>query len=132
MDNIGDIIYVLLVIGAVIGSLIKKSREHRPVPPVVSDDEEEKADFPESLQELFKPPVPPAPKPPTVRKVADNKVVNATTAKKRSGLTSRNTSRQDVELESIETEPIIELEDADWRKAILYSEIINRPRYMEL
>ena len=139
--DIGDLIYLVIVIGAVIASIIKKKMDS-----AGSNEERPKRRIPDSMKEMFpdikelfeeqEMPVQPKPEP-----VAESKTVEATVSdeNKKSYFTYDNSdlskgysifSKENEEhniTSVIEENPV--MENFDLRKAVIYSTIIHRPEY---
>lgn len=129
MEDFGDILYILVMLGALIFSAIRKSKQTARRSPMAEPESSSKdplaEDEPgfEDLRELFRPkqaqPQPVKIKPKPVVQTVSKPVKKTAVAKK---------SKQ-LELIDINEEDAFEFEadELDLRKAVIYSEILKRP-----
>nr|WP_319400193.1 hypothetical protein [uncultured Carboxylicivirga sp.] len=137
MEDFGDILYILVMLGALVFSVIRKAQQAKnnvPKPnsnaenPYDPMDEEEP--LMEELREMFSKPKAPQPQPVFEKPKVEVKSVTKPIVKpiNRPSLDRKSTKP----LEVIETEEehdgfVFDLEEIDMRKAVIYSEILNRP-----
>lgn len=132
MDDFGDILYILVLLGGLIFSIYKKSKQGKQGSPMPSDTSSESFDPMdeeiniEDLRDLFKPrkpePVPVTPKPAPAPKMKPTK---------------QDVTRVRVKPKSTDPLEVIDLdeesssdigyENIDLRQAVIYSEILKRP-----
>ena len=136
MDDLGNIIYVLAMVAAVIFSAIKKQRKIKnngPVPPVAdqpSDDTMREEDIIEDLKELFQPQRQPQ-KPPTA--VAKKKQQALPLYMREKEVVKRKDANRIQQVldegggEGHESAFEFDKEQIDLRRAVIYSEILTRP-----
>jgi len=130
MEDFGDILYVLVMLGALVFSAIRKSKQTKkrpsmPVPDRSSYDPMDEEPVIEDLRDLFRPKTP---MPEAVRvkpKEVVKPIVNTPKEKP-----SYKKPAQPIEVINVdESDRGFEFDagDIDLRKAVIYSEILNRP-----
>ncbi len=126
MDSIGDLLYVLFVVIALVLSVVKKKKEQHHVPPFIPDDEDEEVqDHP--VREIFQQKESNPVSPPVSFK--SNPVIHQMPVAKRPATTTTATKLHSKIVVEEEVESILEIEDMDWKKVVIYSEIMKRPQY---
>lgn len=132
MDDFGDILYVLAMVAALIFSAFKKSKQAKRRPPMPEQNSpspynpmDEEEPVMDELRDLFMPKTPkvePAPK--------VSKPVQQAPAKPASNAIHHYKQTERLEVEDLDDEGQgfeFDTEDFDLRKAVIYSEILNRP-----
>lgn len=128
MDNLGDILYVLAMIAAVVFSAIKKQRQAKkqaPIPSEANQPTEANDDVFEELKELFQ-----NKEPKIVKKPLEKPKPKPLHAQKKSVQIKPKTVTKPVDLKADEEENIgfeFDTEQIDLRQALIHSEILNRP-----
>ncbi len=130
MDNLGDILYVLFIVVALVASVMKKRKKQEAVPPFPSEDVNDTG-LPEDLKEIFQRKRQTAthfPKPHIDRK---REIIKKEPEKKfKTGLVSSLTIKKPNEIFEQElNDTRTDLEEIDWQKAVITSEILNRPQH---
>lgn len=139
--DIGDIIYVILMVGAIIASIIKKKLDSdkktdapkRKVPDMMQEmfpDLKELINQEDEIEDgLTEPTSVEEPEQPKESKVPYFTYDNLDANKKYSILHHYEMDESDVDDNSLEKQHEIINDDFDLRKAVIYSEIINRPEH---
>lgn len=131
MDNLGDLLYLLFVIGAVVLSFLKKKYQaQQPQKPTPAHEAgEEELEWPEELRRIFGHPESASPPKPGFAQSVSSPLVREF-AKPATGLhttLANRTKSNVVEVDEIDEKFV--LSDADWPKAVIYSEILKRPAW---
>jgi len=137
MEDFGDILYILVMLGALVFSVIRKAQQSKNKPTMSESDKSspydpmaEEEPLMEELREMFAKPKRPEPQPVVQKPVqVKNKTVEKTFSKK----TNRTIIPKKTEpLKVIHTDDddegfVFDADEVDLRKAVIYSEILNRP-----
>ena len=137
MEDFGDILYILVMLGALVFSVIRKAQQSKNKPPMPQSDKSSSYDpmteeepLMEELREMFAKPKRPEPQPVVEKPVqVKTKPVEQTFLKR----TNRTITPKKTEpLKVINTEDehegfVFDTDEVDMRKAVIYSEILNRP-----
>lgn len=130
MDNIGDILYVLFIVIALVASVMKKRKQQEAVPPFMPDREQE-LNLPEELKEIFQKKRPEFIRPRKARTEAKQELVKTEPEKRfKTGIVTSVTARKTQEAYEQEvTGEDNEGEEVDWQRAIILSEILKGPQH---
>ncbi len=130
MDNIGDILYVLFIVIALIASVMKKRKQQEAVPPFVPDGEHE-LNLPEELKEIFQKKRQEYVKPRKAKPEGQKELVKKEPEKRfKTGIVTSVTARKPQEAYDLESSSQeIEGEEMDWQRAVILSEILKRPQH---
>ncbi|MCU4163069.1 hypothetical protein [Carboxylicivirga caseinilyticus] len=132
MDDFGDILYVLVMLGALVFSVIRKAQQAKknvPRPGSESsnpyDPLDEEEPLMEEIREMFSKPKVPKPQPVFEKPKTEIKPFAKNVAKP---IVKRSIEPLEVINTEEEHDPFIfDVEEVDMRKAVIYSEILNRP-----
>lgn len=130
MDSIGDILYVLFIVIALVASVMKKRKQQEAVPPFVPDNEQE-IDLPEELKEIFQKKKQEAIRPQKSRTEVNDELLKKGPEKKfQTGIVTSIVAKKSEDAYQ-ETVPSDEtgLEDVDWERAVVLSEVLKRPQH---
>ncbi len=131
MDDLGNILYILAMLAAVIFSALKKKKQAKgmeqmpdEVPPIHHPMDED--DMVRELKELFKSPKQNQPQPKRRQVVVQPQPVNV---KQAGNVTSKPKFSKPIieEVEEVEDDFVFDKEQIDLRQAVIYSEILKRP-----
>lgn len=130
MDNIGDILYVLFIVIALIASVMKKRKQQEAVPPFVPDGEHE-LNLPEELKEIFQKKRQEFVKPRKTKAAGQQELVKKEPEKRfKTGIVTTVKARKSQEVYEQEfTSEETEGEEMDWQRAVILSEILKRPQH---
>ena len=130
MEDFGDILYVLVMLGALVFSAIRKSKQTKkrpsmPEPDRSSYDPMDEEPVIEDLRDLFRPK---SPMPEPVR-VKPKEVVKPIVNTPKEKLSNKKPAKPIEVINVDESDGGFEFDagDIDLRKAVIYSEILNRP-----
>lgn len=107
--------------------MMKKGRKQHPVPPVIHDDEPDD-DFVETIKEIFQPKTSNPLSPPITVKKEEVRSSEVKKPVKTESVAAKPNKR--IFLEE-DTERAVDLDEIDWKRAVVYSEILKRPQYYE-
>ncbi|MBR8536586.1 hypothetical protein KDU71_13510 [Carboxylicivirga sediminis] len=134
MDDIGNILYILAMLAALVFSAFKKQKQAKKQMPAPDEqaptyhpmDEE---DIVSELKELFQKPKIETPKPAVVKSPEKNQATAFRTFKKEVKKTAPTPPPAPVilEVEELEEVSYFDKEQIDLRQAVIYSEILKRP-----
>lgn len=144
MEDLGDLLYVLFIVAALVISALKKRKQQDAVPPfdtAENDEEYGNEEWDDEPEEVVKrpevhspekswqhiPSVAVTPPKPTIAELHMQKMQEYQ-SRMMTNPTQKTKLNQRIELEETEAERI-EIEDADWRRAIIFSEILKRPEH---
>ncbi len=138
MEDFGDVLYVLAMLAALVFSAIRKSKQAKRRPPMPETEDsstpynpmDEEEPIIDELRDLFRPKTPRPEPVPQVVKPTQKTPAQSTANRSTSNAVHHYTKAKRLEVEALDEQEggfEFNTDELDLRKAVIYSEILNRP-----